>query len=224
MSIEHIPFWPFILILFLSVSALYVRAKKPNSWSLIFKSTYNSRATNQLMREENIMENSHSAILVFVFFLSFALLLFNLQEYTKFTFFYTYPPLIFISILFSLFAIYVGKVALLYLLQLIFEQKELFEEYVIVFMNINIVLGIYLLPISLMYVYSINVSDRALLSISLVFLATSLLLRYIRIFDLGLRRKIKWYNIILYLCTLEILPIILIMTIFKNIGINLNLG
>lgn len=170
------------------------------------------------------MENTYSGILVFVFFLSFAMLLFELRPFVRLNLVYSHPLLVFSLILFSLFITYFIKVCILYFLQIIFEKKELFDEYIIVFMNINIVFGILIIPLILLSIYSFDLSTRHLMAFSLFLLCSSVLLRFIRVFDIGLNNRLKWYNIILYLCTLEILPIILIMTLMNNIGITLNLG
>lgn len=220
----HPPFWPFILLLLLVGIVLFVRAKNPANWNLIFRSTYDSRAARQSIREENVMENTYSGILVFVFFLSFAMLLFELRPFIKLNQVYSHPVLIFSLILISLFIIYFIKICILYFLQLIFEKRELFDEYIIVFMNINIVFGILIIPLILLSIYSFDLPTRYLILFSLFLLCTSILLRFIRVFDIGLNNRLKWYNIILYLCTLEILPIILIMTLMNNIGITLYLG
>lgn len=223
-NFAHPPFWPFVLLLILLGIVLFVRAKNPANWNLIFRSTYDSRAARQSIREENVMENTYSGILVFVFFLSFAMLLFELRPFVRLNLVYSHPLLVFSLILFSLFITYFIKVCILYFLQIIFEKKELFDEYIIVFMNINIVFGILIIPLILLSIYSFDLSTRHLMAFSLFLLCSSVLLRFIRVFDIGLNNRLKWYNIILYLCTLEILPIILIMTLMNNIGITLNLG
>ena len=224
LQLDHIPFWPFLLITVLSAIVLYTRAIIGNTWTLMFRSTYNSRAVSQLMREENVMENSYSGLLVFIFFMSLALLFFNIQEYLGLNSIISIPFFTYLLLLFMLAAIYISKVGILYLLNIVFEKRELFNEYVIVFMNINIVMGITLIPLSLIYSYGIVISQKLILIFSVIVLLGSIILRLVRVFELGLRYKMKWYNIILYLCTLEILPAILIMTVIKNIGVNLDLG
>jgi hypothetical protein len=221
---DQLPFWPFILILFLSGVVLYVRAINTESWTLLFRSTYSSRAVSHLTREKNAMENSFFGLLVFIFFLSFALLIYNIQLYAEISPFFSNPALFYPLILLVLFGIYIAKISLLFLLQFIFQEKEIFDEYIIVFMNINIVLGISLIPLHLLYSYGLIISKPITLGLAGLFLLISLILRYFRVFEIGLRNKVKWYNLILYICTLEFMPIILIFVLIKNIGIDLNFG
>jgi hypothetical protein len=128
------------------------------------------------------------------------------------------------ALLVTLFIIYLVKIGLLYLLQFVFEQKELFDEYVTVLMNINIALGIWLLPLNMIYYYDVGQSKQGLLIFAGGLALIAFVLRNFRVYEIGRRYKMKWYNIILYLCTLEIMPIILVIMLVKNIGINLDLG
>lgn len=171
-----------------------------------------------------MMDNTNSAVLVFIFFFSIALLFFNVQKTSAFGLLKAYPILLYVLILFLLFIFFILKFTVLYLLQLIFQQKELFHEYFIVFMNINIVLGIWLIPLNLFFTYGVVISHQKLSLIGAALTVFSFLLLNVRVFEIGIRNRMKWYNIILYLCTLEILPIILIMMLIKNVGINLDLG
>ncbi len=222
---DRIVFWPFALTLILVTASLYIRAVNITNWNLLFRSTISSRATAQLMREEKVMESTLVGILVFIFFLSISLFVYNLQVYSGFPFlFSTYPFVSYTSVVLILAGIYVVKVGFLYLIQLIFQQRDLFNEYIIILMNINIVTGIFMIPLNLVFQYGLYFSKSYILLISIALAVVSVLLRYVRIFELGRRSKMNWYNIILYLCTLEILPVIIIMTIVMNIGVSLNFG
>lgn len=223
-NFETLPFWPFLIVVFSATAALFLRAIRPSSWNLILRSTYSSRALSQLSRDEGAMENGLSATMVFAFFLSIALAIFAVRDvFPVQTVIPARFPLYLLT-LFVLFFVYISKVALLYLLQFIFDAKEIFNEYIILFLNINIVLGITLLPLLTLHYYNRSVSDEWLFGIGAGLAGLALIARYIRIFEIGLRYQMKWYNIILYLCTLEIIPLILIMASLENVGINLNLG
>ena len=221
---SSIPIWPFIMIMSLSAMVLYVRAVNPNSWKLIFRSTYSPRALSQMLREENFMNSSYAALLVFNFFLSLALFLFNYQAHYGKAVYLTYPQAFYPVVLFLLLLYFTLKISLVYGLQLIFEERFLFNEYIALIMNTNVVLGIWLLPLNLVFAYGLDVSKPFVLSCSMFLLLGVLILQIIRLYETGSRANIKWYNIILYLCALEIMPIILIMTLTKEIGIILDLG
>ena len=216
-----LPFWPFLIMMVIGAFVLYFRAANTSSWTLLFRSTYNYRAVAQLIRETNMLESSLSGLLVFTFFLSMTQFLYNANDYFDDTWFFDNSLFLFIFILFLLFCWHTAKVAMVYALQALFEKKELFYEYIVVFMNINIVLGIFLLPMNMLFIYGIGLSKTTIVSISTVFVILAFILRCFRIYEMGIRNKMKWYNLILYLCTLEIMPIILLMLTFEDLGINL---
>jgi len=222
LTIDRIPFWPFVVTLFLVSAILYTRAMNANNWTLVLRSIFSPRAVQQLIREENTMDNTFSGVLVLTFFFSLALFFYNVNEFFEIST-SVYPLLTYFLVLTVLFLTYLIKVLALFMVQLIFETKELFEEYLVSLMNINIVLGACLIPINLMIVYGVSLPKGAFIYIGITLLIGSFIIRYSRLFEMGIRKGMKAYNIILYLCTLEIIPIALFIKLLDNVGINLNL-
>lgn len=221
-TVETIPFWPFVITMLLASAILYTRAMNSNNWTLVLRSIFSPRAVQQLIREENTMDNTFSGILVLTFFFSLSLFFYNINEFYEITG-TVYPLLTYFLILTVLFLTYLLKVVGLFTVQLIFESKEIFEEYLVSLMNINIVLGACLLPLNLMIIYGVGLPQGGLIYLGIILLAGSFLIRYTRLFEMGIRNGMKAYNIILYLCTLEIIPIVLFIKLLDNLGINLNL-
>lgn len=217
-EITHLPFWPFLISLALISILLYTRAVRSNNWNLVIRSAFSSRATQQLIREENFMDNTFSGLLVLTFFFSFALLIFNVNEFFEVTK-VTYGLLTFTIILVSTFAIYLTKVVGLYLVQYLFEANEMYEEYLIGLFNINVLYGLILIPINLLFIYAIGISKPHLIYSAIILGGMTLLFRYIRVIEMARRWNMKWHNIILYLCTLEILPIILMIKALDYFGL-----
>ena len=200
---------------------LYYRAMNTSSWTLLFRSTYNYRAVSQLIRETNMLESSFSGMLVFTFFLSMTQFLYNANDVFEISWYIDSSLFVFGFIIFLLFCWHTAKIAVIYALQALFERKEIFYEYIVVFMNINIALGIFLLPMNMLFIYGIGLSKMVIITVSLILVAAAFVLRCFRIYEMGIRYKLKWYNLILYLCTLEIMPIILLMLTLEDLGINL---
>jgi len=218
----RIPFWPFVISMILVAAILYTRAANSNNWSLVLRSIFSPRAVQQLIREENTMDNTFSGVLVLTFFFSLALFFYNINEVFNISI-PAHPILTYLLALTVLFLIYLVKALSLFLFQYIFEAKEIFEEYLVGLMNINIVLGTLLIPLNLLIVYGPFKSKAFLIYMGLALLVISFVIRYIRIYELGSAKGLKKYNIILYLCTLEILPIVLFIKLLDNLGINLSL-
>lgn len=220
LSIQRTPFWPFVLMLIVVAVVFYLRALNFNGWKLMVRGAFSNKAVYQLIREENVMENTASGILSLTFFFSLALFFYNLDEIRGMGINTTSLLKYFILLLF-IFAIYVIKFLFLYLVRLILDAKWIFEEYVIGLININIMLGIALIPLNLLMIYNTWISPETLVYIGLSLLGLSLVLRFIKGFSMGLNRSVKLEYIILYLCTLEIMPIVILIETLDDFGIKI---
>lgn len=88
------------------------------------------------------------------------------------------------------------------------ENKRLTENFLLLnFICQN--MGLVLIPILIMWLLNVNYSLYFINAIQILFIAFSLI-RYIRGFFYAIQNKVLWYYIILYLCTLEIWPLIVI--------------
>lgn len=93
-------------------------------------------------------------------------------------------------------------------------EKERIKE-VIVFLNVTYhAIGILLLPILFIWVVNPEWSQELIYSVLFVYIIVHLF-RILKSISIALRKKIWWYYIILYLCGLEIWPIILVATILS---------
>lgn len=221
-QVVRLPFWPFVITMVLVSAILYTRAMNSNNWSLVLRSVFSPRAVQQLIREENTLDNSYSGLLVLTFFFSLALFLYYINDYFNLSV-VAYPLLTYFTILTVLFLVYLIRVVSLYLLQWVFEVNAAFEEYLVGLLNINIVLGACLIPINLLLAYYVSFPSFILIYLGLILLIFSFAIRYLRIFEMGRRNGLKVYNIILYLCTLEIIPIVILIKLLENSGIQLNM-
>ena len=90
------------------------------------------------------------------------------------------------------------------------ETKRLSENFLLLnFIYQN--MGLVLIPVLIMWLLNVNYSLYFINAIQILLVAF-LFFRYIRGFFFAIQNKVLWYYIILYLCTLEIWPL---MVIFK---------
>ncbi len=120
-----------------------------------------------------------------------------------------------------------GAIILTYLVKIIgirflgflFEMKEAAQEYIYNIVLFNKTLGLILFPIALCLAYADQVPQSWLVWAGFVSWAIVLLYRIIRLSWIGLSiRKVSIFYIILYLCTLEILPFVVIVKVL--VGMN----
>ena len=101
-----------------------------------------------------------------------------------------------------------------------FNKEQLFEEYQTSFIAVVIKLGWFLIPVSIIniiYLNKISINQRIDLNkTTLIFVLIFLVYRLFFLFIQANKEKISYLHIFLYLCTLEILPIVIISYYFLN--------
>tara|TARA_Y100000589_G_scaffold242797_1_gene230409 strand:- start:1420 stop:2061 length:642 start_codon:yes stop_codon:yes gene_type:complete len=101
-----------------------------------------------------------------------------------------------------------------------FNKEQLFEEYQTSFIAVVIKLGWFLIPasiINIIYLNKISINQRIDLNKTmLIFVLIFLVYRLFFLFKQANKEKISYLHIFLYLCTLEILPIVIISYYFLN--------
>ena len=103
---------------------------------------------------------------------------------------------------------------------ILFQKDLIFKDYYTSFL-INVVnLGLFSLPVSITNVIYYNQMSQSqfqiLNKIFIIFVLLYLLARIILMMMVGVKEKVSYLHIIVYLCTLEILPIVIISNFFDN--------
>lgn len=184
------------------------------------KGAFSNKAVYRLIREENVMENTASGILSLTFFFSLALFIYNINEGSDFGL-KSSSLLRYFIILMFIFTIYIVKIVGLYMAQLVLDAKSIFEDYIVGLMNINILFGIALIPLNLLMIYNTIINPEILIYVAFILWGLSLILRFIKGFSMGLNRSVKMEYIILYLCTLEIMPIVILIETLDDFGVKI---
>jgi len=176
----------------------------------IFNAFIRPRNLSILIREGNILKERITPPLILLHMLSFSL------------FFYLIINAMFPGEAFSpgglrLFLMISGAYALFYglrflavqILGWIFATREPTTAYLVNSLVMDEVLGVFLLPVCLILLVSNQPAGGAFMLIALIIFALVLLYRFIRNFLVGLSNlKFSWLYLFLYLCTVEILPVL----------------
>lgn len=200
---------PFIINLALLA---FVRYNYSGYIKLILFSTINYQASNIIYKEYKASKPRSYYALFIIFFISSGI--FILQLLQSFSspikseyYLYLIPLFLFLfTILISL-----SKI-LNYISGKVFLQSEISSEY-----NNNInafiqTLGIILVPITILISYT-NVS-KVFIYIGIIMVLIIYLLKIVRLFKINIRKQLNILYMFLYLCTLEIIPVLYIIKIF----------
>jgi hypothetical protein len=197
------------LIVWVCVIA-WVRFFYGKRFKLLLQAPFSRRSQNQLLREGDLFSERISVAVGFIYFIGMSLLIFQVYNhlfddslparFTGFTFY--------LFILAILLAYWFVKVIMMLLLSSVFRTRPTTQEYLINIIVINAITGIVLLPAMVLNIYL--QSDRVLF-ITLGIIGLLFLFRFIKGFLTGLSlTKFSYIFLFVYLCTLEIVPLILV--------------
>ncbi len=124
--------WIFWSLLVCFTVYAFLQKKFGKKQSIIFKSFFNLRYSNQLMREGNIYNESDFYFLLFLSLISFCLYILALSSYFILgNLLYFNSLIVFLKIIALFFMVYFGKILLLKILAVVFKLDKLYSEFVL---------------------------------------------------------------------------------------------
>ena len=181
----------------------------------IFRAPFSKRFINQLTRDGNLFRERISVALGIVYILTFSLFLYVFNEQILGL---TLQGVSGISLYGLIAVVTIGilaaKVALVNLLGTIFRTRETTNNYLLNLLLFALITGPFLMVAMVFIVY---LNSIALIHISLVVFVVILLFRFMRGFFIGMAlRKFSYLFLFVYLCSLEILPLLVLIRILFN--------
>lgn len=184
----------------------------------IINSSFNFRIVQNLYRNRNSLYYQAGINLDFIFFLSAGIFIFQLLKYFELN-----PgslsgfPVFLIAIVF-LFAWLVLKFFVCKLIGFFSLNTALFNEYFHSILIYNKNIGLFLIPITLGIAYINPSLNKMFIFIGLGIVSIAYILQAIRLIRLFNSKRISSFYSILYLCALEILPVLLLVRVFIPIN------
>ncbi len=195
----------FILLLGLLA---WARINYPKRLFQIAKSFIAPRYLNQMAREGNIFRERIVIPLFVIYLISFSMLLylllknfsdFHLEDYTSFQ--------LFSIILLIVLILWFLKNILVHFIGITFKNELILQDFMLTNFVFDLISGLFLFPVIAVSVY---ISSREILLAALVLWLFIFIFKIIRELFTGLSyTKFSLFNRFLYLCALEILPILI---------------
>ncbi len=178
---------------------------------LLFQGFVRASSVSQTYREESALTSRVSVFLL----VNFLLLGGVFTWQTLGVLFGSYPePSAVLWISLAMLCMYVIKIVGVRVLGFIFEMREAAQEYIYNIVLFNKTIGLVLFPITLCLAYARQLPPGGLVAIGLSFWGLVLIYRFVRLSWIGLSvRGVSFLYIFLYLCTLEILPFVVIIKV-----------
>ncbi|RXQ95037.1 DUF4271 domain-containing protein [Ancylomarina salipaludis] len=193
--------------LFLLASAKFLFGKY---LSKLVESVFNSHTANNLFLEKNINMVKGSMIVNLLFVVNISLFAVNVLKYvasgTGLDSGFKEFALIFLAV----FLLYVGKSIVIRSLGYIFKGKNECKEYLFTVFLYNKNLGLFLFPVIIALPFVQSNAVQWLVNIGFFMIFFFFVLRIARGLKILLRKHVSIFYMILYLCALEILPLLMI--------------
>ena len=207
-NISHLD-WFLGIFLFISMLFIWIRLFYGKYFATLASAVSSFQMSAKLFRERNVLVRRVSIVLDFIYFVMLSVLVF--ESATHFNWvthslsqFNLYMLLLNIIIIYSL-----VRIALLRITANLFLQRNLFSEYIHNTLVINKGIGIILFPIVITARYFPFPLISLVLSIGLGILIFGVIWKSIRAYQIIRRKNVVLFYLILYLCTLEFLPLLI---------------
>ncbi|MEQ8908195.1 MAG: DUF4271 domain-containing protein [Vicingaceae bacterium] len=205
--------WMILFILLCLVGIAFIRSFHRKRYRLLFKIIFNWKMAKQIIRYEKVYTHPVNLILISIFIFTTPLLfgILGSQHFgqseglLKYTLWIAIP----------LFAYVLLKLIFHQFFAWLFNLKEVMEEYIFHSSLFNKIYGVLNLIFLILLLFG-GLDSFLLAKLSLISLGILLLLQLSRGFLIGYQYKIFPLLIILYLCTLEILPWLCIGKLISN--------
>ena len=202
--------WVTLVLFSVFLLIALLRTYYQKRFTLVINSFFNNRFSNQIIRDENALTQRTSVILSVVFFLSMGLFFYQASSYFRlslgnFNSFQTYLLIILICVLFYAFKIVSNKVGG-YLFKVSKETDQFILNQFIGWQVLGLIMAILALLIS----YTSIINREYLIYSGIIILLGGFLVRLVRSFGIAKANVLSPIYIFLYLCTLEIIPVLII--------------
>lgn len=204
-----------LLVLGLSLIVL-VRVTSPKKFFILIRSFFSFNAAKQLIREDYRLNKGSSLILIFLFLVNFPFLLFKINEYYN-VFPYSFNRFYFYLVLLLLVVVlYFVKLVFLKFIGSLTRNQLLADEYAYyTFLSIKGA-GLFVYPALIFLEYS-QLSNLPFVVAALLICATFYVLRLVRGMLILINSDgVSVFHLFLYLCGLEIIPLIVIIKILVS--------
>ena len=204
------------ILLFAFILFVWLYSTNSKRLNQIVKAFYINRYSNQLGRDEITIGNRVSIFLSSLFIISFSLFIYHVANYYGFRR-NDNDAIFFIQIIIAICTIYGIKIVIVRFFGFIFQdQKDSGEYSMMVFLFCNI-LGLFFLPIVVCMSFVKDVSPLIFIYSGYGVFVLLLLIRVLRGIIIGINSiRVSKFYLFLYLCTLEILPFVIMAKLFMQ--------
>ncbi|MCC7233293.1 MAG: DUF4271 domain-containing protein [Bacteroidia bacterium] len=207
-----VPDWIFIVVLLVIGIYTWLRIYYSRYFGQLIRAFVNFNLANQIVRDENILIQRASVFLSFTFHVVIALLLYQISIHQGWSLGGTgtgFMRFFYLLVLVTL--IYAMKFLVLKLCGWLFDLDREMAVYTFIIFLVNNLLGLALIPVVILIAYNQIIPATFLIPAGLVLASLAFLYRLVKGIQVG--TGVPGYSplyLFLYLCTLEIAPLLIL--------------
>lgn len=200
-----------VTVIVLSVFLLgYLRLNSSRFLKTIFKGIWSHHEFKRLFSTVNIRNSVHSVVLDFLFVFNMGILTYQIVSIFSNSTSLFMSILLFLGSMIGVSIYFLLKKGIFKTIGYIFSTKEQTNEYLFFVGIINKTYGIILTPILVILPFVTGIGTYIVVSIALILYLLLYIIQLFRGFKIILGKAVSLFYFIMYLCTLEILPAIIV--------------
>lgn len=184
----------------------------------LFNAFASNRFVGQIVREENVMFQRISIFLSLLFLLVASLFIFQIGRYYRLPISSNSSFMNYMVILFALFSFYFIKVMTFNFLGFLLKVEKEMKEYVFTIFLYNHFVGVALIPAVVLLAFVPGVVQKWVFIAGLICFVVAFIMRTLRSYgNVSAGSRFSIFYLFLYLCALEILPLVVVTKLISNI-------
>jgi hypothetical protein len=202
--------WISIILLISLIIISWIRLFNKKYFFSVIKSAFIYQHSSAILKEKNSLTGRVSFAFNLVYFLSLSLFLFQVFDFFKINIYPNNPTHLYLFIVGFLLSLNIYRFITSKLIAFLFIKEKIFNEYYYNLSLYNKNIGLFIVPFVVLYRFLQLNNYKLVIYSGLIFIAFYLFLFIIRSFKIIIRNNVSIFYIILYLCTFEIVPILII--------------
>ncbi len=197
-------------VLLLGFSKAFSRSRFKQSLRALF----NYGVAQEITREEKVLFHRSNILFTIIHVFTSSLFLYHIKESIDTTNLEENNMLFFLMLIGFLIFIYMVKYLFSKVLFFVLDDTSIASEYIFNVSLFNNLLGVIFIPVLCLAYFSTLPFSLILLYITIPLVLLTFLLRLIRLYLIGISKGVSYFYIFVYICTLEILPLVVLYRIF----------
>jgi hypothetical protein len=206
----HQPTWYFVYLFLLLGLFAWIRLYYGNILTQTVQASTNFHVANKMFKNNSLLQNQLDGVLYLFYFLSMAFLLYYVELKIDMLPYALRGGLLFFFNLALLVALFLGRAVLHNIAGILFNRVRIIREYLYNMFIFNKLSGLIALPLMFLLVYTKGALQEVVFWTSIFALSSIVVMRVIRAIVFSYRKEVLIFYLFLYLCALEITPLVLL--------------